>query len=175
MSRAVLGFRMLYLSTALLMLFLNLLPLGPVSLVLPAPDLLIGLTLCWTMRRPDYVPLGLVALVFFLADVLLMRPLGLWTLIAILATEYLRRQVQQRETLEIGAELVQVAVVLTLAFLAERVMLTLLLTAPPPLLGHITHLLTTLLFYPPLIVISQMLLGVRRLLPGEVDTLGSRV
>ena len=82
MSRAVLGFRMLYLSTALLMLFLNLLPLGPVSLVLPAPDLLIGLTLCWTMRRPDYVPLGLVALVFFLADVLHMRPLGLWTLIA---------------------------------------------------------------------------------------------
>lgn len=175
MSRSVLGYRLLFVGIALALVFLNLLPLGPASRNFPAPDLLLGLTLCWTLRRPDYVPLSLVALVFFAADVLLMRPLGLWTVIVIAATEYLRRQVQQRESLSIPAETLQIAGLLAAAFLAERLVLILLLADRPPLLGHIGHFATTAVFYPAVVVVSQMLLGVRRLLPGEVDTLGSRV
>lgn len=175
MTRSVLGYRAMYLGIALLLIFLNLLPLGPAFRSLPAPDLLLGLTLCWMMRRPDYVPLGLIAPVFFLADVLFMRPLGLWTLIVILSTEFLRRQVHQREALGFWPEMGQVAGIMAAAFLAERLILNLLLSDPPYLLGHLGHLITTAVFYPALVVVSQMLLGVRRLQPGEVDTLGSRV
>ena len=175
MNRSVLGYRALFLGISALLLFLNILPLGPPSRNLPAPDLLLCLTLCWTLRRPDYVPLGLIAVVFFAADVLMMRPLGLWTFIVVVATEILRRQVQQREALSVMAESLQIAGVLAAAFLAERVVLTLLLAERPDLLGHLGHFLMTAIFYPAIVVISQLLLGVRRLQPGELDTLGSRV
>lgn len=175
MTRDVVGYRVLFLLIAMAFIFLNLLPLGPPARLLPAPDLLLGLTLCWTLRRPDYVPLGLVAVVFFMADVLTMRPLGLWTIIVIAATEYLRRHVEQREALSISAETLQIASVLAAAFVAERAVLTLLLAERPPLFGHFGHLLTTAMFYPAIVIVSQLLLGVRRLMPGEVDTLGSRV
>ena len=42
------------------------------------PDLLIAFAFAWSLRRPEYVPSLLLALLFLLADLLLQRPPGLW-------------------------------------------------------------------------------------------------
>ena len=43
------------------------------------PDLMLAFTFAWVLRRPDYVPVLLIAAIFLLEDMLLMRPPGLWT------------------------------------------------------------------------------------------------
>ena len=57
----------------------------------PAPDLMLALTLAWVVRRPDLLPAPLIAAYFFVEDILMMRPPGLWALIVLGATEFLRR------------------------------------------------------------------------------------
>ena len=84
------GHRLTFLGLAALIAFVQLLPLdlGPGGF--PGPDVLLLLALSWVVMRPDYVPVTLLAVVFFLADLLFMRPLGLWTALVILASEFLR-------------------------------------------------------------------------------------
>ena len=54
------------------------------------PDLLIAFALAWSLRRPEYVPTLLLAILFLLGDLLLQRPPGLWALLALLACENLK-------------------------------------------------------------------------------------
>ena len=56
----------------------RLLPIDMQPMPLPGPDLMLCLVLAWTIRRPDLLPVWLVAVVMLAADLLLMRPPGLW-------------------------------------------------------------------------------------------------
>jgi rod shape-determining protein MreD len=126
------------------------------------------------LRRPDYVPIWMLVPVLLLADALLMRPLGLWSLIVLLASEHLRRRVQPGEVGTFGAEIVTVGAVIFGAFLLNHLTLVLILAETPPLLGQGLHMLATVVFYPLAAIFSQ-LIGVRRPAPGELDGMGSRV
>ena len=84
------GFRIGYVLLALGYISYQLLPLGPAEGLLVAPDLLLALTIAWLLRQPSVVPIGLIALVFLLADFLLQRPPGLLTAITLLVTEFLK-------------------------------------------------------------------------------------
>ncbi|MCX8955699.1 rod shape-determining protein MreD, partial [Ruegeria sp. NA] len=53
-------------------------------------DVLIALTFAWVLRRPDYVPTVLVALVMLMADFLLQRPPGLLAAPTVVGSAYLR-------------------------------------------------------------------------------------
>jgi rod shape-determining protein MreD len=170
---AIWGYRLTFVVMAGLILFFALLPFGPPEGGVPGPDLLACLTFAWVLRRPDYVPLWLLVPVLLLADALLMRPLGLWTLILLLASEYLRRRVDPTEVGTFWSEVAMVSAVIVGAFLLNHLALLLLLAETPPLLGQGLHLLATVVFYPLTAVFSQ-LIGVRRLAPGEFDTLGTR-
>ncbi|MEM1341332.1 MAG: rod shape-determining protein MreD [Pseudomonadota bacterium] len=84
------GMRAAYLLIGLALLFLQLLPLDTAPGGWFGPDFVIALTFVWIARRPEYVPVLAVALLFLLADLLLQRPPGLMSALAILATEALR-------------------------------------------------------------------------------------
>ena len=77
--------RLLFLAVALFLIFIRLLPLPNSAGRLPGPDLLLCLICAWTVRRPEYLPVLMVAAVVLLEDMLLMRPPGLWTGLVILA------------------------------------------------------------------------------------------
>ncbi len=175
MNSTIWRYWVIYFSACAIIMFCNLLPLSPASLKIPGPDLILAITLVWVLRRPDYVPVWLVASVFLLADFLLMRPLGLMTLIALLITEFLRRNVQQREILSFYSEILQISLILCIIFIAQRIVLLLMVVPVMPIINDVIHLVITLIFYPVVMIISQVLLDVRRLLPGEVDSLGGRV
>lgn len=171
--RNVWAFRALFVALATLILFFALLPFGPGEGGVPGPELTLCLVCAWVLRRPDFVPVWLLVPVLLLDDALLMRPLGLWTLIVLLVAEYLRRRVDHTVALPFWSEVALVTGCVVAAFVANHLALALLVAERPPLLGQSLHALATIVFYPLTIVLSH-LLGVRRLAPGEVDALGAR-
>lgn len=172
-ARAVLRYRLIYLALSLGVIFFALLPFSTGAGGVPGPDVIVGLSAAWLLRRPDYLPVWLLLIVLLLGDFLLMRPLGLWTLIIILMSEYLRRRVDHAEALPFWSEVGLVSACLLVAFAADYLALVLLLAETPPLLGHGLHAVATIVFYPPIAVFSQVI-GVRRLAPGELDSMGTR-
>lgn len=171
--RSVWLHRLLFAALATVFTFLALLPFGADEGSWPGPELIVCLVAAWVLRRPDYVPFWLLAVVLLLDDVLLMRPLGLWSLIVLVMSEYLRRRVDPAQAMSFGQEATLVAGCITVAFLANHLALVLLLAPTPPLGGQVLHTLVTIAFYPIVAVFSR-LIGVRRLAPGELDSLGTR-
>jgi rod shape-determining protein MreD len=172
-GRRLWGYRALFAALAALLLFLALLPFGQGEGGVPGPELTLCLICAWILRRPDYVPLWLMVPILLLDDALLMRPLGLWTLIVLLVTETLRRRVDQTEALPLTSEFTLVAGWIAAAFALNHLALVVLLAETPPIGGQALQAVVTIAFYPVTVVFSQ-LLGVRRLAPGELDTLGAR-
>ncbi|SFI60772.1 hypothetical protein [Jannaschia pohangensis] len=171
--RSVWLYRGVFVALGASILFFSLLPFGPGEGEVPGPELMVCLIAAWVLRRPDYVPVWLMVAMLLLDDVLLTRPLGLWTLIVLLMAEYLRRRVDHAEAVPFWSEVALVSGCIAAAFLANHLVLVLLVVETPPLLGQALHALATIVFYPPTAVFSQ-LIGVRRLAPGELDSLGTR-
>ena len=172
-GRAVWQYRATFAALAAAICFFALLPFDAGEGGIPGPDLVVCLAAAWVLRRPDYVPVWLLIAVVLTGDVLLMRPLGLWTLVMLLFSEYLRRRVDHAESLPVWSEFGLVAACILVAFAANHLALVVLLVQPPPLWGEVIHAIATVVFYPLVVVFSQ-LIGVRRLAPGELDSLGTR-
>ena len=138
----------------------------------PGPDLLIGVTFAWVLRRPQYVPTLLVAFVFLLADMLFMRPPGLWTALVVLAVEFLRaREAGSREQ-PFLVEWAIVAGVLLAITLANRLVLAVFLVNQAGLGLTLLQFFVTVLSYPVIALLSRLLFGVARMTPGETDARG---
>ncbi len=58
----------------------------------PGPDLMVVFTFIWLVLRPRLIPTPLIAAVFFFADILLMRPIGLWAALMVVAAEFFRNR-----------------------------------------------------------------------------------
>ncbi len=138
------------------------------------PDLLIAFAFAWSLRRPEYVPSLLLALVFLLADLLLQRPPGLWAMLALLASERLKARSRSLRDATFGAEWIAVAVLLAGILIINRIVLSLLLVPAPQLQLSLLELGVTILVYPAVVFITRSVMGVRRAAPGELDTLGGR-
>jgi rod shape-determining protein MreD len=142
--------------------------------ILVGPDLLIAFAFAWSLRRPEYVPAVLLAGIFLLSDLLLQRPPGLWALLALLACENLKGRGRTLRDATFGAEWVAVAILLTGILLTNRIVLSVLLVAPPQLRLSLLELGVTVLIYPIVVLVTGTLMGVRRAAPGELDVLGGR-
>jgi len=171
----ILLYRMSFLGLTGSILFLHLLPLQTLPARWPAPDLLICLTFAWVLRRPEYVTVPLLAIVMLAADMLFMRPPGLMAALVVLGTEFLRGRNQLLRELPFPLEWAMVAGVMLAITLANRLVLLLVMVERPPLGLTLLHLLTTLLAYPLVVLVSRYALGVRKVAPGEVDALGHRL
>ena len=173
MLRSVWLYRALFVALAMAVTFYALLPFGSGEGGVPGPELIVCLIAAWVLRRPDYVPAWLILVVLLLDDALLQRPLGLWTLIVLAMSEYLRRRVDQAEAMPLWSEMALVAGCIATAFAANHLALLLLLAQTPPVAGQALHALVTIAFYLPTALFSH-LIGVRRLARGELDSRGTR-
>ena len=138
------------------------------------PDLFIAFAFAWSLRRPEYVPTLLLAVLFLLSDLLLQRPPGLWALLALLACENLKGRSRSLRDATFGAEWVAVALLLAGILIANRIVLSILLVSPPDLRLSLLELGVTILIYPAVVFITRSVMGVRRAAPGELDSLGGR-
>jgi rod shape-determining protein MreD len=138
------------------------------------PDLLIAFAFAWSLRRPEYVPILMLAALFLLSDLLLQRPPGLWALLALLACENLRGRSRSLRDSTFGAEWIAISLLLVGILLVNRIVLSVLLVAPPQLGLSLIELGMTILVYPVVVFVTRTVMGVRRAAPGELDSLGGR-
>jgi rod shape-determining protein MreD len=169
------GMRMLYMGLALLVIFVNLLPLDMQPQAWAGPDLLVALTFAWALRRPEFVPALSVALVILLADLLFLRPPGLWAALMVVATQALKNRARNLRDQPFMMEWLAVAGIFLAISLGNRLVLAVLLVPQAPLGLTVIHVVMTLICYPAVVMISQWVFGVRKAAPGDLDRLGQRI
>jgi len=167
--------RGIFLATAMLLLFLSLVPLRFTPGVIPRPDLTLSLTLAIVLRRPEFAPVWLVAPVFFLDDIFLGRPLGLWTLIVVLCCEVLRAQEYRFRDLVFPFEWLFVAGVMLLALFANWLILTMTFAAAPGAGLSLLQYFVTVLIYPLVVFFCYSVLRIRKISPDQAIRFGHRL
>ncbi len=188
-------YRGVFVALALILLFFRLLPLGastdsfPWSSVpnwilapfgvgprpWPGPDLLMCLAIAWVMRRPDYLPALLIAIVFLVEDMVLLRPPGLWAALVLLATEFLRSRSALTRELNFSVEWLLAAGVMLALLVIYRTVFAISLMPQPGFGFALMQTLWSILCYPLVVVLSSFLLDLRKPATGEVDDYGRRL
>ncbi len=171
----VIGHRLLFLALAAALLFLRLLPINTASDAWPGPDILLCLVFAWSLRRSDYLPFWLVALVIFLEDILLMRPPGLWAALVVAGAEFLHNRTALTRELNFGVEWILVSGVMAAQFLVNRLIFAFALLPQVPVSYTLIQLVATILFYPAVVGLSRLAFGLRKPAMGEVDAIGRRL
>ncbi len=166
--------RATFLAIALAILFVQLLPLQTLPPDWTGPDLLLAMTVVWVSRRPDHVPLVLVAGLFFLIDLLLQRPPGLMAALVLILTEFLRARTAGFRSLAFGLEWGTVAIGILAITLANRFAMMIVMLPQAPLGLTLIQMVLTILAYPVVAALAYATLGIRRATPGEFTTLGGR-
>lgn len=164
--------RGVFLGLVALIVFMKLLPLNPGPGRFPGPDILVLVTFAWVLRRPEYVPVWMIAGIFLAADLLFMRPPGLWAGIVVIASETLRARTVQLRDQSVLVEWLTVAVTVTGMFLAYALVLALFFVDQPGLGATLIRLISTILVYPLVVVLATRALGVRKMTGGETDQFG---
>ncbi|NOD89334.1 MULTISPECIES: rod shape-determining protein MreD [unclassified Ruegeria] len=166
--------RGLYAALAFCVLFLHLLPLDAQPDRWPFPDVLIALTFAWVLRRPDYVPTLLVAVVMLMADLLLQRPPGLLAALVVFGSAYLRSAAPGMKDAGFVGEWMSVSVVIAGVFFANRIVLSILSVQQAALLPVMIQLVLTIACYPVIVALSQSVFGVRRMTVSDTGAEGGR-
>jgi len=157
------------------LIFLQLLPLQTVPQNWAPPDMLLAVAMAWVARRPDLVPIVSIAVVFFLADLLLHRPPALMALIIMGAVEFLRARSESIRSGSFGFEWITVALAIVAVTLANRAILALTASPQAPLSLSMIQMMMTILAYPLAVMVSYLVFGIRRPALGEVDAFGRPV
>ncbi|MEV8466601.1 rod shape-determining protein MreD [Fluviibacterium sp. DFM31] len=145
-----------------MVIMVKLLPLDLQPGPLPTPDLVICLVVAWVIRRPDGLPVWLIAAVVFVSDLLLMQPPGLWTAIAIGATEYLRRRHKRLQPLSVLAETGVFAALYTAMVGLNWLALTVTFADQPSLGAQLLRMPVTVAAYPFVVLLCAVGLGLRK-------------
>ena len=160
---------------ALVLIYIQLLPMNTTPSAWAPPDLLLAVTLAWVVRRPDYLPVVLIAGVFLLADFLFQRPPGLWTALVVVLTEALRAQAKSLRTASFPMEWATVSAGVVALMVAYRVTNSAMMLPQAPLMLTLIQMLLTILIDPVVVLLSHLFFGVRRPAPGEIDAAGRRL
>ncbi len=167
--------RGIYVLLAVAIIYIQLLPLQTVPSNFAMPDILLALTLVWVARRPDFVPIGIIAIVFLLSDLLFQRPPGLWTALILILAETLRTRARSMRNLTFPLEWATVSAGIVAVYAVYRFVCAMTLVPDIPVVPYLVQMVATILAYPFVAMISQVLFGVRRPAPGAVDALGHRI
>jgi len=150
--------------------FVRLLPLDLTAGRFPGPDVMMAVVFAWVLRRPDYVPVILVAILFFVMDMLYQRVPGVSTMMLVLGLEFLRNRERRLREQHFLVEWSVVAATIFAIMAAELVLLQIFMVEQIPLGRAILQALNTVAIYPLAVFFSVYLFGVRRLQPGT-DTI----
>lgn len=164
------GMRLTFALIVCIVLFFHLLPLETRPQNWVGPDLILSFAFAWSLRRPEYVPAPMLAALFLLVDLLLFRPPGLWSALALLACENLKSRARSMRDGNFLAEWLAVAFLMGVVAVVYRLALLITLVELPPFGLSVFELVTTVLFYPAAVFVTQGLLSVRKATPGELDT-----
>lgn len=167
--------RGLYVALGVLILFVQLIPLETVPRGWIAPDLILCVTMVWVARRPDLAPVWLIAAIFLLSDLLLQRPPGLWSALALIATEVLRSRTSDLRDTTFAFEWALVSTILVVFYAALLVSWALFVPfdISQPLVA--LQMLFTITLYPVIAAFFAVVFQVAKAAPGQTDALGRKL
>ncbi|WP_339771720.1 rod shape-determining protein MreD [uncultured Pseudosulfitobacter sp.] len=159
----------------LVILFFQILPLQTQPGQWAPPDLLIGFVFAWSVRRPEYVPPLMLAILLLLADLLLQRPPGLYAALVLLASENLKARARALRASTLMAEFLTVAMLMVAVAVAYRLVHKLMLIDTAPMGLSLLQLGLTILSYPLVVLVTHSIMRVRKTGPGDLETAGGRI
>lgn len=160
--------RLTFVLLGLGMLFLYLLPLQTGPGRWPAPDVLLALCLAWSLRRPDYAPTLSIGGLMLLADLLFQRPPGLFAAMTVLASDAMRRRGPALRDAGFLTEMLTVALMVLGLAVGYRLVLMLMVLPQPSLGLSLVQALLTIAIYPLVVLVSQLVFGVRTQTQAEL-------
>ncbi|PZO64981.1 MAG: rod shape-determining protein MreD [Paracoccus denitrificans] len=157
----------LFVLIALVLVLVRLLPLWPGRIVWPGPDILLCVTLVWVLRRPDQVPVLLIAAVFLIEGFITLRPLGLWAAVVVIGTEAARRREYRWREAPFLVEWLRVSTLILMMLIGNRMLEAAFFVPPemsprPPLGQTLLQFIATVATYPVVAMLARYLLGMRR-------------
>lgn len=167
--------RAVFVALAFVIIVVQLVPLDMRPVIWASPDILLAATLAWVARRPDYLPVAVIAAVFLLTDLLFQRPPGLWAALVVLLTEAVRKRARGIRNMPLLLEWGTIAFGIVAITLINRLVLAVVMTAQPPLGLTLIQMIATILSYPLVVLVAYAIFGVSRPAPGEVDGRGHRL
>ncbi|GAB1362082.1 hypothetical protein MASR1M32_13180 [Rhodobacter sp.] len=127
------------------------------------------------MRRPDYLPVWLIAAVVLAEDLILMRPPGLWTALVVMTSEFVRSRAALTRELNFVIEWLLVSGLMVAMLLAYRLAFALALLPQPPFGFAVVQVIWSVLAYPLVVVASRLVLDLKKPATGETDDYGRRL
>lgn len=154
----ILCLKLTYLLIVMLEVLFQTLPIHTSPYQFYTPDIPLVITMVWVMRRPDVMDPILITIVFIFADMILQRPPGLWALIALCATMFLRlRAMYFKETI-FFYEWLTVAIVIIFSFTAHHLILIIAFLPTHNLKLIAMQAFLTILLYPVFIWVFRSML-----------------
>lgn len=166
--------RGLFFSLSGALIFWRLLPLDTLPDGFAGPDLMVALACAWVLRRPEFAPPLLIGGMILLADFLFQRPPGLFAALVVVATEALKARAPGLRDMTFPPEWLTVAMAMTAVWLVYRIVLAALLVDQAPLGLSALQLFMTVIIYPAVVLLCSSALGVRKIRPGDAESLGVR-
>ncbi len=164
--------RGVFLGVAFLIIVADLVPLDMRPDAWAAPDLLLLAALAWVVRKPNYAPVLVIAAVFLLADLLFLRPPGLWAALVVILSETIRRQNREFRDMPLLVEWGTIAAGIVAITLINRLVLAIVVSPQAPLGLTLIEMIATILAYPVVVLVAHFIFGVSRVAPGEVGSKG---
>lgn len=160
-----------YVAIGLIILFLRLMPLNPGVPGWPGPDLMLGLSSAWVLRRPDQLPALIIVALALIGDLMLGRPFGLWSFFLLLGTETLRPRAFRWADQPFLFEWMRVAVLMGLLIIGYRMTMQIFMVPVAQFGPVMLQWLATVAAYPVIVGVIRTL-GIRRLSRTELDMMG---
>ncbi len=144
----VLRLQLTYLAIVALVVLLQILPLQSLPYPFAPADVPLAITFAWIMRRPDVMSPILITLAFLFADAILQRPPGLWTLIVLCASIFLRMRTRGRKEMLFLYEWFIVSWVIGVSFLVHYFALMFSFLPVPDVQQYVVQVTLSILIYP---------------------------
>lgn len=167
--------RGIFLLLAFVIIVAQLVPLDMQPIGWAPPDLLLVITLVWVARKPRYLPVLVIGLLFLAADFLFQRPPGLWAALVVILTETIRRQNREFRQMPIMVEWSTITIGIVAITILNRLALAITMVPQAPLGLTLIQMIGTILIYPLVVLVAHFVFGVSRSTPGEIGSRGQRI
>ena len=154
--------RALYFALGLLCIAYPLLPLQFTPDRFTAPDLIYVLTVAWVIRAPESAPFVLIAGLALLSDAVLMRPVGLWAMLLLGASEVVRFSYMAVRERGILAEFALAAGLFVAMLIIQNFFLWLSFSQSLEFTSMVQFAMLTLLCYPAMVGFLNYIVRVRK-------------
>lgn len=158
-----------------LILFTGLVPATARLESIANADIAFCLVGAWLVRRPEYAPLWLLVAFCLATEIVYMLPVGLWSAFAFAAAYFLRGNVERVRMLPFTFEWLLFSSAFLAASVLHQISLVIFFVDAPPFSAVLLNAGVTALFYPPVVLATNVAFRLRKQTPFEAATIGARI